>query len=411
MLQCDRNLVRPPVGYNNWDADKIQGCLCDEGWGGYACSERQCPFGKDPMQADYYKSPTYVLQCRANVGFFVMQIFGRWTDAIPYDADPGYLKFAIESVYDDSSVLIKMPASSSDGLPHVCGEDEIISTDIIFEELAGSLPPLLLTLNTSNTRRWPNGGTQLRLNRRSPILRMSTEHILTCPPCPNCYGNIYFIYEDSVSSAINVTIDGAKSAIERAILELDDLVEGGWTNLVVNVTIGDDSPSVADVDRVCSPTTTVTTRISLFSDYGNLPFLSILDGTYGGEFDPNSANITLTTNDGNGTLYECSNQGSCDRIRGRCQCFSALNYGEFQYRAFSSNGRGELGTRGDCGVMQINTDNCIVAGKDICAPNGFCLANTTRTCQCYDGWYGLTCNRRGCPKVLIRSDVRLSTLT
>ncbi len=26
--------------YNDWDADRIQGCVCQDGWTGYDCSER-----------------------------------------------------------------------------------------------------------------------------------------------------------------------------------------------------------------------------------------------------------------------------------------------------------------------------------------------------------------------------------
>lgn len=46
----------PPVGYgtdpNNaatWDADRVFGCYCDEGWEGYDCSLRTCPTGEDPL--------------------------------------------------------------------------------------------------------------------------------------------------------------------------------------------------------------------------------------------------------------------------------------------------------------------------------------------------------------------------
>jgi hypothetical protein len=40
------SLVRAPVNYNNWEADKLQSCLCDAGWEGYDCSQRTCPKGR-----------------------------------------------------------------------------------------------------------------------------------------------------------------------------------------------------------------------------------------------------------------------------------------------------------------------------------------------------------------------------
>ena len=32
-----------------WDADAVRGCRCDEGYRGYDCSLRFCPFGDDPL--------------------------------------------------------------------------------------------------------------------------------------------------------------------------------------------------------------------------------------------------------------------------------------------------------------------------------------------------------------------------
>ena len=57
MAEAARNynghsLTHPPVFYTNWEADKIQGCLCDAGWDGYDCSQRQCPWGRDPQDAN-----------------------------------------------------------------------------------------------------------------------------------------------------------------------------------------------------------------------------------------------------------------------------------------------------------------------------------------------------------------------
>lgn len=41
--------VRNPFDYNRWDADKHQSCVCDPGFTGVDCSQRQCPRGDDPL--------------------------------------------------------------------------------------------------------------------------------------------------------------------------------------------------------------------------------------------------------------------------------------------------------------------------------------------------------------------------
>lgn len=44
----DSRLLRA-TSYALWDADKIRGCVCDPGYAGYDCSQRECAVGDDPM--------------------------------------------------------------------------------------------------------------------------------------------------------------------------------------------------------------------------------------------------------------------------------------------------------------------------------------------------------------------------
>jgi DNA-binding beta-propeller fold protein YncE len=41
-------LVHAPSAYDEWDADRVRGCLCDWGFFGASCTLRQCPLGDDP---------------------------------------------------------------------------------------------------------------------------------------------------------------------------------------------------------------------------------------------------------------------------------------------------------------------------------------------------------------------------
>lgn len=45
---------------NNWDAEAIYGCSCDFGYGGYSCSERQCPTGDDPLTTNQVDEVQYI---------------------------------------------------------------------------------------------------------------------------------------------------------------------------------------------------------------------------------------------------------------------------------------------------------------------------------------------------------------
>ena len=49
----EHNHLEYNTNYNEWDADRIQGCACDHGWEGYDCSERaDCPLGDGPNDFD-----------------------------------------------------------------------------------------------------------------------------------------------------------------------------------------------------------------------------------------------------------------------------------------------------------------------------------------------------------------------
>jgi len=377
------SLVRAPVSYDHWDADKIQGCLCDAGWMGFDCSFRTCPYGRDPTEKVQHREAEFILQCQADSGYFSILALGGYTPAIPFDADPGYLKYALESISQVGSVTVSMPRGPH-GLPVVCGSSEPVSTSIHFDSYLGDRPPIFVTPKAAATRMWPDGNTTLGLTDASPILRMASMHVLSCPICPNCHGKAFFTYGNSVSAGVNITLPGGDALVTKAISALADLLAAKWPDLQVNVTIQGGQSSL------CSSSVAVKTTIAIYSSYGMLPSLGVLGG--------HNVSLTLTSNAGSGSLYECSNQGVCNRRTGICDCLTNINKdGEVQYQAVSSDGKGNPGNRGDCGYLLKPLSSCYVAGQPVCGGRGFC-SNTTNSCQCYDGWTGLTCELRECPK-------------
>mmetsp|Transcript_26661 Transcript_26661/g.53206 ORF Transcript_26661/g.53206 Transcript_26661/m.53206 type:complete len:113 (+) Transcript_26661:375-713(+) len=58
MLREESDGTQSPLIYGSdpnesmtWDADRIFGCTCDDGYEGYDCSVRSCPVGPDPLTA------------------------------------------------------------------------------------------------------------------------------------------------------------------------------------------------------------------------------------------------------------------------------------------------------------------------------------------------------------------------
>lgn len=404
-------MIRAPVNYNNWDADKLQGCICDPGWEGYDCSLRSCPKGRDPVSlSDDDTNEIYEIQCRASSGYFAIYIFGQYTEPIPFDADPTYLKNTLEDIANVGNVFVEMTALSENNyLPSICSSTSIAKTKITFTDSKVPNGPLYLTKNTANTRRWPSGSQQLSVTTggSSLVLRMATKHTLTCPICLNCFGTVYFSYLTSVSIPVDITATGASALITSAIQGLIDLQAAAWSNMVVEVTISNS----LNQDKICTTTAISTVSINIYSDYGNIPFLSILDASYYSGYTANgyttstaSANLVFTTNAGTATLYECSNQGTCDYITGKCNCFDKSIAGSYLYKASSSNGYGRPGLRGDCGYIESSVSTCSYESNGVtyesCNYNGYC-SPITHKCECYEGFYGITCNLQDCPKVVI----------
>ena len=382
------SLVLPPVNYTGWDADKLQGCICDPGYDGYDCSFRACPKGLDPQATTSPAYATYTLQCQADSGYFTIFFLGQWTQPIPYNADVAYLKSALQNLNFVSSVTISMQTVA--GVSMLCGSSTIFSTSIVLNDRAGPRTPMMVSLLSSNTRMWPDGSTALTYLSGAPTLRMATVYTLTCPVCPGCAGYFYISYGRSISTSLSVS--AAPSSIQAAILSLTDFVNQGWPNLVVSVNSASGT--------ICQSGSTTTTTIYIYSSYGNLISLGIVGNkviSYSGSTEYKT--LTLTSNNGVGALYECSNQGFCDRKSGVCNCFQAYSSGIVKYKAVSSDGFGNSGSRGDCGYIQTSVTSggsCYIGGSQICSGHGVCQ-NSSVACTCFDGWKGLTCQVKDCP--------------
>ena len=107
---------------------------------------------------------TFVLQCQADAGFFSMLVLGSYTPPIPHDADIGYLKYALESIFAVGQVTITVADTDRDGSEaNICGPNSVVSTNIQFDSYVGDRPPIFVTGSASHTRQWPSGVTSLSL--------------------------------------------------------------------------------------------------------------------------------------------------------------------------------------------------------------------------------------------------------
>ena len=223
------------------------------------------------------------------------------------------------------------------------------------------------------------------------MLRMRSVYTITCPICTSCTGTVIFKYGDDYTLPIDVTETGVKTKIESEIKTLENFYKAAWTNIAMTLT---------GADSICGGSEQTIT-ITITSDYGNLPSLELIQSVTA---SGSAIIVSLSDNNGVGEVYECSRQGTCDKTTGTCHCIQGFNDGQLMYQVSSGDGRGNAGSRGDCGHIvkaASHTENvinsCTLAGSNLCNNNGDCRENAP-SCTCYDNSYGITCSIQYCPK-------------
>lgn len=141
-----------------WDHDMVQGCLCDDGWQGYDCSERRCPYGDDPHtpytwvkwnsknKRNVYKDQVNEVQaftCTADDGGFYLSFRGAQTSRLVYDLTNDELEAALQALPTVEDVTVSIPADP-DG--PICDAAGVVSW-IEFKQPTGNVPLLQYSLD------------------------------------------------------------------------------------------------------------------------------------------------------------------------------------------------------------------------------------------------------------------------
>lgn len=138
-----------------WDADRVFGCLCDEGYHGHDCSLRSCPHGDDPNTFNQYNE-LQLLRCYADGGAFSLSFRDRTTrERIPHNATASHIRAALKAL--PSITDIRVAFSFGEFACTHRGTRNIISVQFLTEH--ADLPPLAvdtsqLTRSLGRVRFW-----------------------------------------------------------------------------------------------------------------------------------------------------------------------------------------------------------------------------------------------------------------
>lgn len=136
--------------YTDWDADKIYGCICDEGWSGAVCSLQTCAKGVDPVLIPSTVNEIQLLECQCNKdigcrGGLYLQLDNEVTSYIPFSATVAVIKQRLEQFQAITSVDVTLLASADSSNQAICSlGDRGSVTQITFLQPKGSVSRLIV---------------------------------------------------------------------------------------------------------------------------------------------------------------------------------------------------------------------------------------------------------------------------
>jgi hypothetical protein len=95
--------------YEDWDADRIFGCVCYEGWFGVACDELACTYGDNPMTPGVDEVQIIDCMCETCKGGVVLSARGEKTNLIPFHATAEFVQMELESLSAIEKVDVQIP--------------------------------------------------------------------------------------------------------------------------------------------------------------------------------------------------------------------------------------------------------------------------------------------------------------
>ena len=295
--------------YDLWDADRIFGCVCDQGYTGYDCSVRTCVKGQDG-RASYTTAMVDEAQtfaCTAASGSFKFKFRGETTAAISYSAIPS--------------------ASGESGSSAGTGVGESVESKL---EALDAIDAVTVTVSGSST------GAVCDADGANFVVTFTHQH--------GDLPDLQIVQASGVSLSLSSSVSGTKSeevCNNRGLCsETTGLCScyGGFTSSDGSGRTAGSSSGTAGSKADCGyevsaptgcPGSTPCTGHGICS--GSPDFIcNCFDGYMTGDCSLRSCPYGLAWWDEPAAAdtahapAECSNRGLCDRSNGKCNCMKGF---------------------------------------------------------------------------------------
>ncbi|CAM9183112.1 unnamed protein product [Chrysoparadoxa australica] len=372
-----------------WDADQMFGCVCDEGYSGPDCSQRECAVGDDPLTGtgitgdpqQYNEKQT--VTCAATGGTFTLTFRGETTAAIAYTATATEVVASLEALATVSNTYnsaISVQYDTGGGITTACTSGGH-SWTVEFLQDFGDLP-LMVPTPTLLTH---SGTVSLTVAETTPGTKESS-------PCSNrglC---------DAASGQCTCDAKFGSSNGVGALGQRSDC--GDIINDAVAVTACQGVTSCSG-HGTCSgsPTYTCTCDSGWIGADCSQQVCAMGKSWYSHPTADNEAHLHLA---------ECSDMGICNRSTGVCACmagFEGSSCNRMECPGKDADGNGSVcSMHGQCMTMAQLAASATLNGDATAYTYGATPNDPLRWdhdmvqgCKCDEGFFGHDCSLRSCP--------------
>jgi len=136
-----------------WDSDKVQGCLCDDGFEGYDCSLKSCPYGDDPESDPQYNEIQTILCDEASGTDGTFSLSFRTTNVgeaastitLGYDSLVADVEAALEALPTITDVNVYLDDANADATSQIVCDNGGTTFHVEFFSPTGDVPLLIPT--------------------------------------------------------------------------------------------------------------------------------------------------------------------------------------------------------------------------------------------------------------------------